>query len=90
MPPLLRLPDALFQIVLGRTMKIDPEARSSMWEDLQRGRRTEIDYLQGLITEIADRHGLKVPLSRRVVALIKSAEAKGKGSPGLTPDQIRP
>jgi 2-dehydropantoate 2-reductase len=88
-PHLLRLPDAVFAMLLGRTMKIDPEARSSMWEDLQRGRRTEIDYLQGVITEIADRHGLQVPLSRRIVALIKSAEAGGKGSPKLTPEQIR-
>ena len=88
-PHLLRLPDALFERVLGRTIKIDPEARSSMWEDLQRGRRTEIDYLQGVITDIAERRGLQVPLSRRIVALIKSAEAGGKGSPGLTPDQIR-
>jgi 2-dehydropantoate 2-reductase len=89
-PRLLRLPDAVFGVLLGRTMKIDPEARSSMWEDLQRGRRTEIDYLQGVITEIADRHGLQVPLSRRIVALIRNAEAAGKGSPRLTPDQIRP
>jgi 2-dehydropantoate 2-reductase len=89
MPPLLRLPDAIFEALLGRTMKIDPEARSSMWEDLQRGRRTEIDYLQGVIIEIADRRGLQAPLSRRIVALIRSAEAAGKGSPGLTPDQIR-
>ena len=89
MPPLLRLPDALFQVVLGRTMKIDPEARSSMWEDLQRGRRTEIDYLQGVITEIAARRGLAAPLSRRIVELIRKAEADGKGSPGLTPEQIR-
>ena len=89
MPPLLRLPDAVFAALLGSTMRIDPEARSSMWEDLQRGRATEIDYLQGVITEIADRHGLEVPLSRRVMALIKRAEAAGKGSPGLTPAQIR-
>jgi 2-dehydropantoate 2-reductase len=89
MPHMLRLPDAIFETLLGRTMKIDPEARSSMWEDLQRGRHTEIDYLQGVITEIADRHGLQVPLSRRIVALIKDAEAAGKGSPGLTPEQIR-
>jgi 2-dehydropantoate 2-reductase len=89
-PHMLRLPDAVFEMLLGRTMKIDPEARSSMWEDLRRGRRTEIDYLQGVITEIADRHGLQAPLSRRIVALIKSAEAAGKGSPGLTPEQIRP
>jgi 2-dehydropantoate 2-reductase len=88
-PALLRLPDPVFGILLGRAMKIDPEARSSMWEDLQRGRRTEIDYLQGVITGIADRHGLQVPLSRRIVALIRGAEAAGKGSPGLTPEQIR-
>ena len=89
MPPLLRLPDPIFEALLGRTMKIDPEARSSMWEDLQRGRRTEIDYLQGVITEIAGRHGLDVPLSRRVVELIRRAERDGKGSPGLTPEQVR-
>src|SRR6476661_2404459 len=90
MPPLLRLPDGIFEAMLGRTMKIDPEARSSMWEDLQRGRRTEIDYLQGVITEIAERRGLEAPLSRRIVELIRRAEADGKGSPGLSPEQIRP
>jgi 2-dehydropantoate 2-reductase len=88
-PHLLRLPDALFGMVLGRTMKIDPQARYSMWEDLQRGRRTEIDYLQGVITEIAGRRQLEVPLSRRIVALIKRAEVAGQGSPRLTPEQIR-
>lgn len=88
-PYLLRMPDWMFELVLGRTMKIDREARSSMWEDLQRGRRTEIDYLQGVIVQLAERHELPAPLSRRVVALIKSAEAAGKCSPGLTPEQIR-
>jgi 2-dehydropantoate 2-reductase len=88
-PALLRLPDAVFAVLLGRTLQIDPEARSSMWEDLQRGRATEIDFLQGVVTAIADRHGLQVPLSRRIVALIRSAEASGIGSPGLTPEQIR-
>jgi 2-dehydropantoate 2-reductase len=88
-PSLLRLPDAIFEALLGRTMKIDPQARSSMAEDLQRGRRTEVDYLQGVIVEIADRHGLQAPLSRRIVELVKSAETAGHGSPGLTPEQIR-
>lgn len=86
---LLRLPDPIFEALLGRTMKIDPVARSSMWEDLQRGRRTEIDYLQGVITGIAERRGLDAPLSRRIVALIRTAEHEARGSPGLTPQQIR-
>jgi 2-dehydropantoate 2-reductase len=89
MPPLLRLPDPIFEALLGRTMKIDPEARSSMWEDLKQGRRTEIDYLQGVITAIAERRGLQAPLSRRIVELIRRAEREAKGSPGLTPQQIR-
>ncbi|MCK1517718.1 2-dehydropantoate 2-reductase [Bradyrhizobium sp. 190] len=89
MPSLLRLPNIIFEPMLGRTMKIDPEARSSMWEDLKQGRRTEIDYLQGVITEIADRRGLAAPLSRRIVKLIRQAERAAKGSPGLTPEQIR-
>jgi 2-dehydropantoate 2-reductase len=88
-PHLLRLPNALFAIALAPAMKIDPQARSSMWEDLERRRRTEVDYLQGVITEIADRRGLKTPLSRRIVALIRDAEAAGQGSPRLTVEQIR-
>ena len=88
MPVLLRLPDPLFEALLGRTMKIDPRARSSMSFDLERRRRTEIDYLQGVIVEIADRHGLAAPLSRRIVALVKNAEAAANGSPGLEPEQI--
>jgi 2-dehydropantoate 2-reductase len=87
-PYLLRMPDFLFEAVLGRAMTIDREARSSMWEDLRRGRHTEIDYLQGVVVHLAERHALDVPLSRRVVALIKNAEA-GKCSPRLTADQIR-
>lgn len=89
LPWLLRLPDPVFEALLGRTMKIDPEARSSMWEDLQRGRRTEIDYLQGVITAIAARHGLRAPLSQRIIDLVRQAEREGRGSPGLTAERVR-
>jgi 2-dehydropantoate 2-reductase len=88
-PVLLRLPDALFQAILGRTMTIDASARSSMSDDLLRGRRTEIDYLQGVIVGLAQQHGIDAPLSRRVVALIKQAEAAGQGLPNLAPEQVR-
>ncbi len=70
-------------------MTIDASARSSMSDDLLRGRRTEIDYLQGVIVDLARRHGVDAPLSRRVVTLIKQAEAAGNGLPNLTPEQVR-
>jgi 2-dehydropantoate 2-reductase len=88
-PTVLRLPDSLFRMAASRMLKIDPEARSSMWEDFIRRRPTEVDFLQGAIVRLAERHGVEAPLSQRVVALVKQAEAAGAGPPGLTPDQIR-
>lgn len=88
-PTLLKLPDMIFNAILGRTMKIDPEARSSMWQDLKQGRKTEIDYLQGAVIALAERNNVDVPLMRRIVALVKEAEVAGNGPPGLSPQQIR-
>ncbi len=88
-PFLLRLPDALFEAILGRTMMIDASARSSMSDDLLRGGRTEIDFLQGVIVDLARRHRRDAPLSRRIVALIKQAEAARRGLPNLTVEQVR-
>lgn len=88
-PIILKMPDKVFQRLAKSMVKIDPKARSSMWEDLQRGRRTEVDHLQGLIVQLALRHGLKAPLAERIVALIRNAEQAGKGSPGLTAEQVR-
>jgi 2-dehydropantoate 2-reductase len=87
-PAILRLPDGLFRNIAKPMVKIDPTARSSMWEDLQLGRRTEIDHLQGLVVQIAARHGMIAPLCAHVAALIKAAERAGKGSPALDPVDI--
>jgi 2-dehydropantoate 2-reductase len=88
LPFVLRLPDSVFRVLAARMLKIDPQARSSMWEDLHQRRRTEIDHLQGAIVRIAAQHGLHAPLSERITALVKSAEAAKQGSPGLQPAQI--
>jgi 2-dehydropantoate 2-reductase len=88
LPIVLRLPDGLFKVLAGRMLKIDPQARSSMWEDLHLRRRTEIDHLQGAIIAHAAQHRLAVPLSRRLASLVKSAEASKQGSPGLPPAEI--
>ena len=75
LPLLLRLPDFLFTRIAKAMLRIDPEARSSMWEDLQAGRRTEIDYLSGAVVKLAESLGRDAPLSRRVVQLMRRAEA---------------
>lgn len=78
MPRLMRLPDWLFKRVAAGALRIDPEARSSMWEDLQAGRRTEVDYLNGAVVALAERAGLDAPANRRIAALVHGAE-RGDG-----------
>ena len=77
LPRLMRLPDWLFKRVAASALRIDPEARSSMWEDLQAGRRTEIDYLNGAVVALAERAGLDAPANQRIVALVHAAERGG-------------
>ncbi|MEQ9695059.1 2-dehydropantoate 2-reductase [Shimia sp. SDUM112013] len=88
-PKILRLPSPLFKRVARTMLTIDPYARSSMWEDLERGRLTEIEELQGVIVALAKEHGLKAPINARVAALIRDAEKAGRGSPKLVPKEIR-
>ena len=74
LPALLKLPDALFARVASRMLAIDPLARSSTWEDLQAGRRTEVDALHGAVVELATRAGLRAPVNERVIELLREAE----------------
>lgn len=88
MPSIMKLPNVLFQIVAASTLKIDPEARSSMYEDLQLGRPTEIDFLNGEVERIGQLNGIDTPINSRIVELVKKAERMKEGSPMLSPSQI--
>lgn len=73
LPALLRLPDALFTRLAARMLRIDPLARSSMWEDLAAGRPTEVDWIQGEIVALGGHHGLATPVNARLVQLVHEA-----------------
>lgn len=79
LPFLLRLPDWLFTRLAAAMLRMDPEARSSTWEDLQAGRRTEIDFLNGAVVQLAASVGMQTPANRKVVELIRRAEAGERG-----------
>ena len=49
---------------------------SSMYQDLMRGKRTEIDFLNGKILELGRKHHIPTPINETLVSLIKSLEAK--------------
>lgn len=88
LPWIMVLPNSLYQLVAANSIKVDPKATSSMFEDLALGRKTEIDELQGAVISLAERHGLTAPVNARVRDLIKQAEQKGRSSPNLSPESI--
>ncbi len=77
-PRVLDLPDALFRLVAAGMLAIDPLARSSMWEDLQAQRTTEIDWINGEIVHLARRLGRSAPVNATLVALVHAAEQGGR------------
>ena len=76
---LLTVPDWLFQRLAQRMLAMDPLARSSMWEDLEAGRRTEVDWIQGEVVQLATELGGKAPVNACLLALIRGAEQAGAG-----------
>ncbi|MBX3190248.1 MAG: 2-dehydropantoate 2-reductase [Labilithrix sp.] len=82
-PMMLKLPTPILRVVARTQVKIDPEARSSMCEDLAKGRATEVDYLNGEIVRLAESVGARAPLNRRIVEIVHEIERRGTGTPKL-------
>lgn len=68
--PMLRLPNWLFTRLAKRMLQIDATARSSMWDDLEAGRVTEIDALCGAVVRLAAQQGMAAPLNARMCELL--------------------
>ncbi|MEK6946266.1 MAG: 2-dehydropantoate 2-reductase [Nanoarchaeota archaeon] len=47
---------------------------SSMQQDLLKGKKTEIDYLNGAVVKLGKRYGIKCPVNNSLVEIIKSME----------------
>lgn len=87
-PAILRLPTPLYARVAARMLTIDPSARTSMAHDLDMGRRTEIDHLQGEVLRLARAQGRDLPVTRAITRAIARAEA-GEALPPQSPRDIR-
>ncbi|HWQ60949.1 MAG TPA: 2-dehydropantoate 2-reductase [Negativicutes bacterium] len=51
--------------------------KASMLQDLEKGKRTEIDYINGVVSKRGREKGVPTPYNDKVVELVKEAEAKG-------------
>jgi 2-dehydropantoate 2-reductase len=65
------LPSTTFADMQAATAALPAQARSSMLEDLERGRRLELPWLSGAIVRIAGEVGVDVPTHRLFVSLLR-------------------
>lgn len=92
LPAVLALPDAIVSLFARVMVGVHPEARSSTLQDLDRGRATEIDDLNGAIVTLAQRSGGRAPHNQLVTEIVhdlESAAAKGQPLSFVSPRDLR-
>jgi 2-dehydropantoate 2-reductase len=65
---------------LERVLRATAENRSSMLQDVERGRPTEIDEISGEILRTAAEHGVDLPATRKVLGRLAGAPAGPSGA----------
>jgi 2-dehydropantoate 2-reductase len=67
-------PEELFDFAAQKEVAYNH--KPSMLQDVEAGRATEIDFLNGAIVEFGERHGVDAPLNRALTALVKGLERR--------------
>ena len=65
-------PEELFDYAARKEVAYDH--KPSMLQDVEAGRETEIDFLNGAVVSFGERHGVDAPLNRALTALVKGLE----------------
>jgi 2-dehydropantoate 2-reductase len=71
--------DAYFTVFMEKLVPATAGHRSSMWQDLEAGRRTEIEALNGAICRYGEAAGLATPYNDAVSRLMRFLEQKPPG-----------
>jgi 2-dehydropantoate 2-reductase len=61
-------------------LQMDASARSSMWDDLEAGRVTEIDAICGAVVRLAAQQGRTAPLNARMCELLAGPRQRLAGA----------
>ncbi len=81
MTRILRLPNFIFTRLAPKMLRMDPTARSSMWDDVQKGRVTEVNDLCGAVVRLAAKHDKAAPVNAKMCGLM-AALSQGQSMTG--------
>ncbi len=77
LPFMIGLPNAIYLRMAQNMTDMDPTAKSSMAQDFEKGKQTEIDYLSGEIISLGKQLGVPTPTNQQVYNTIKKLEQTG-------------
>lgn len=66
--------DERWEAITGLLKRCGPNAKSSMLQDVEKSRRTEIDVINGAIVEAGQRLGISTPYNNAMLWMVKSLE----------------
>jgi 2-dehydropantoate 2-reductase len=69
-------PEAYLEVLRSRQIPATAAHRSSMLQDLARGRRTEIDHLNGAVAHLGAARGVPTPVNAALAALVRFLESR--------------
>lgn len=78
LPHILRAPTPLFRLLAKPMLAIAPDARSSMWDDFQAGRASEIHFLNGAVVRLGQQVGVATPINAAIVNYVQQIEEERK------------
>lgn len=79
LPLVMRLPTPVFRSLARAVLSVDADGTSSMSYDLELGRPTEVDILQGEVLRMAELLDMRAPACERICELVHDAERAGDG-----------
>jgi len=69
-------PEPALDTWLDKLLKVYGDGKASMLQDLERGRRTEIDFINGYVSRLAGEVGVLTPMNSAIVDLVHQLEQK--------------
>jgi 2-dehydropantoate 2-reductase len=72
---------AYLDVLASRQLPATAAHRASMLQDIERGRRTEIDHMNGAVARLGKERGVPTPVNSAVTAIVRFLEARGALKP---------
>lgn len=70
----VNLPEDIFDLTMKTASNTAPDSKSSLLIDIEQGRKTEIETLNGKLVSLAQKNGVSAPVNEKIYSFVKSIQ----------------